>query len=482
MMVGILLVAVSCNPQGKRYQRACELFEEGVRLREQRLSEDAAERFLQALDRLRHCEKDDKTLLLEGKLKDNLGAMYNKHGLFDDALKMHGEAIMDFKQVSDSAGLMTALRNRGRVTCTLEQFTQAKQYYDSAFRIATLLKDTLMVNDLYLEIGRDYYLPTGNHPKAIECVRLAKDSGLQGNDLDIANMTLGILYYYTEDYDLAKQHLDDALQSDRAGLKMSVYQTLYAIAYNEGEYRQATEYQDLFTENMMRADKEHSSETLQRLKAEYEWKAQKSEMETLHRTRSLRLYLTIALIVIALLVILLLVRKKMADSRIAMEQFKGQLERDQNRIHALVSDMENLIRTNDELRRDRQTLSQKELLMTNQILTRNKVYAIAQSLSEQVTAESLNFSLSDDEWADFIGLTDLVFDGFSQRLLTLYPKLGKWDVRICCLSKNGFSNQVISILLDTQTDSFYKRKTRIKQMKMNLGEDNRSFEEIVNAV
>ena len=115
-----------------------------------------------------------------------------------------------------------------------------------------------MVNDLYLEIGRDYYLSTGNYPKVIECVRLAKDSGLQGNDLDIANMTLGILYYYTEDYDLAKQHLDDALQSDRAGLKMSVYQTLYAIAYNEGEYRQATEYQDLFTENMMRADKEHS--------------------------------------------------------------------------------------------------------------------------------------------------------------------------------------------------------------------------------
>ena len=120
--------------------------------------------------------------------------------------------------------------------------------------------------------------------------------------------------------------------------------------------------------------------------------------------------------------------------------------------------------------------------MTNQILIRNKVYAIAQSLSEQVTAESLNFSLSDDEWADFIGLTDLVFDGFSQRLLTLCLKLGKWDVRICCLSKNGFSNQVMSILLNTQTDSFYKRKTRIKQMKMNLGENNRSFKEIVNAV
>ena len=66
-------------------------------------------------------------------------------------------------------------------------------------------------------------------------------------------------------------------------------------------------------------------------------------------------------------------------------------------------------------------------------------------------------------------LTDLIFDGFSQRLLQLYPKLGQWDVRICCLSKNGFSNSVISILLDTQTDSYYKRKTRIKQKKMDLG-------------
>jgi len=94
----------------------------------------------------------------------------------------------------------------------------------------------------------------------------------------------------------------------------------------------------------------------------------------------------------------------------------------------------------------------------------------------------MNFAIGDDDWADFISLTDLVYDGFSQRLLSLYPKLGKWDVRICCLSKNGFSNSVISILLDTQTESYYKRKTRIKQMKMDLVDDTRSFEEIVNAV
>ncbi|MBQ2498619.1 MAG: hypothetical protein II523_01265, partial [Bacteroidales bacterium] len=282
--------------------------------------------------------------------------------------------------------------------------------------------------------------------------------------------------------DVAKDYLTAALRSDRVGVRMSVYQTLYGIALNEKNLDKAMEYEGLFLENMQLLEKENNLEAMQRLKAEYELKSQKSQMESLNRTKSLKLYLVITLVVIALLVTLMVVRKKASDHKIAVERFKNQVERDQNRIHELVSNMENLIRTNDELRRDHQTLSQKELLMTNKIMSRNKVFATAMSLSEHVTADALNFKLDDDDWADFISLTDLVYDGFSQRLLQLFPKLGQWDVRICCLSKNGFSNQVISILLDTQTDSYYRRKIRIKQMKMELNDDTRSFEEIVNAV
>ena len=480
LALGVALAA--CDSPAKRQQQARTLYKEGVELREQRLSEEAAECFLQGIALMQGCEPTTENLQLEGDLRDNLGAMYNKHGLFDDALTMHREAIAAFKQVGDTVGLMTAYRNSGRVAKMLEQFAQAKQFYDTAFSIATLRNDEAMINDLNLEMGRDYYLSVGNYPKAIDCVTRAMQGGLEGNDLDIANMTLGVLYYYTDDYATAKTHLEAALRSERAGLKQSVYQTLYAIAYNEGNLAQAMEYQDLFTECMMQADKEHASDNLQRLKAEYELKAQKSEMESLLRNRSLKLWLIIAAAVIALLVIVLIVRKKVSDHKLAVEQFRSQVERDQNRIHELVSDMENLIRTNDDLRRDRQTLSQKDLLMTNKILSRNKVFATAQALSVQMTADTMNFALGDDDWADFISLTDLVYDGFSQRLLSLYPKLGKWDVRICCLSKNGFSNSVISILLDTQTESYYRRKTRIKQMKMNLTDDTRTFEEIVNAV
>lgn len=476
-------LTTSCDSQAKRQRQARALYERGVQLRAERLSEEATECFLEALALVDDVETHGRASQpLRANIKNNLGAMYNKHQLFEEALAMHRSAIADFKEINDSIGMMTAWRNCGRVTKSLGLFAQTKAYYDSAFHVATLLMDTVMVNDLYLEIGRDYYMEIGNYPKAIECVHHAMDGGLDGNDLDIANMTLGILYYYINKNDVAKVYLEKALRSERAGIKMSVYQTLYGIALNEKNIKMAMKYEERFLEYMKLVEKENNNENILRIRAEYELKAQKSEMETLHRTKSFKLYLIIAVTLSVALVILLIVRKRISDNKIEMERFKSQVERDQNRIHELVSDMENLIRTNDELRRDHQTLSQKELLMTNKIMSRNKVFVTAQGLSEHVTADSLNFNLSDDDWADFISLTDLVYDGFSQRLLSLYQKLGKWDVRICCLSKNGFSNQVISILLDTQTDSYYKRKTRIKQMKMNLVDDNRTFEEIVAAV
>ncbi len=482
ILTTVAVALTACDSPTKRLQQAQALYQEGVQLREQRRSEEAAEKFLQGLALVQRSKKTTEAVQLEGQLRDNLGAMYLKHGLFEDAFEQHQQALRCFKQMADSSGMMNAYRNSGRAVRAQEQYTQAKQYYDSAFRIATLIDDQAMLGDLYLEMGRDYYMETGNFAKGIESVNKALEIGLNDNDTDIAHMTLGILYYYTRENDKAKSYLNEALLSERAGLKMSVYQTLHAIAYSEGDYQQAVKYHQQFAANMMQADAEHSNETMQRIKAEYELKAQQSELESLHRNRDLKLYLIIALVVIALLVILLIVRKKVSDHKLEMEHFGRQVERDQNRIHELVSDMETLIRTNDELRRQQQTLPPKDLMSIQKIMLRNKIMATAQALTEEVNNDSLNFELTDNDWKDFISLTDLIFDGFSQRLLEIYPKLGQWDVRICCLSKNGFSNQVISILLDTQTDSYYKRKTRIKQMKMDLGDDNRTFEEIVNAV
>lgn len=439
-----ILILTACDGK-KNQEKARALFEEGVRLREERHSEEAAECFLQGLELLKNNDvKTYENAALQAQINDNLGALYLKHGLFDGAFDAHNEALRCFKILNDSTGMMNAYRNCGRAVRSQEQYTLAKQYYDSAFCIATSLNDNAMLSDLYLEMGRDYYMEIGDFAKGIECVNKALDGELSNDDINIAHMTLGILYYYSNNFDEAKKHLKEALRSERPGVKMSVYQTLYAVAYYEGDYKSAVYYQQLFSDNMLESEQQLSSETMLRLKSEYELKAQKNALESQHHNHSLKLYLIIALSVIAFLIILLIIRKKINE----------------NKIKAL----------------------EKELEIRNKIMLSNKVFVTAKNLGEHLTSETMDFTLDDNDWDDFISLTDMIFNGFSKRLLATYPKLGKWDVRICCLCKNGFSNQVISILLDTQTDSFYKRKTRIRQQKMGLPDDKRTFEEIINAI
>ena len=440
LAMAFIVVMTSCESQTRREQRARALYEQGVQLRSQRLSEEATECFLEALTLLENSDE----IALRANIKDNLGAMYNKHQMFEDALKMHREAVDDFKQIQDSVGMMTAWRNCGRAAKSLGWFAQTKQFYDNAFQIATLLDNKEMIADLYLEIGRDYYMEIGNYEKAIEYVQNAIDGRLQGNDLDVANMTLGILYYYIDENDKAKPYLEKALQSDRAGVRMSVYQTLYGIALNEENLEMAMEYEQLFLENMAIAEKEHNNESIQRIKSESELTAQKNELETLHRTKSLRLYLIITVVLLGSLTILLIVRKRVTD----------------NKIKSL----------------------EKELQMRDKVMLSSSVFTTAKKLGEHLTADALNFDLSDADWDDFISMTDLVYDGFSKKLLAKFPKLTRNDVRICCLTKNGFSNQVISVLLETQLESYYKRKMRIKQTKMDLADDNRTFEEIISEI
>lgn len=440
-----ILILTACNGK-KNEEKARTLFEEGVRLREERHSEEAAEYFLQGLELLNNDVKmhGRESLQLVADINDNLGALYLKHGLFDGAFDAHNEALRCFKLLNDSTGMMNAYRNCGRAVRSQEQYTLAKQYYDSAFCIATLINDNAMLSDLYLEMGRDYYMETGDFTKGIESVNKALEGDLSNDDIDIANMTLGILYYYSNNFNEAKKYLKNALRSERPGVKMSVYQTLYAIAYYEGDYKLAVYYQQLFSDNMLESEQQLSSETMLRLKSEYELKAQKNALESQHHNHSLKLYLIIALSVIAFLIILMIIRKKINENKI-------------------------------------KTL-EKELEIRNKIMLSNKVFVTAKNLGEHLTSETMDFTLDDNDWDDFISLTDMIFNGFSKRLLATYPKLGKWDVRICCLCKNSFSNQVISILLDTQTDSFYKRKTRIRQQKMELPDDKRSFEEIIAEV
>ena len=316
----------------------------------------------------------------------------------------------------------------------------AEHHYTEALALSRALHDKTMECDILLEIGRDVLMPKEAYSYTLKSVSRALEGGA---DADICHLTLGLAHYYLEHDSLAMLHLDEATHSDKTGIRMSAYQSLHYLYQFAGNYPKALECLELFNENMMQANQEHRNEQVQHIKAEYDLQMQKNSLEADQKLRSLYLYLILGGLVVALAVVLLLLRQKTLNAKLKAEEMKNQLET---------------------------------------ALKKSKVYVTALALTEQITASTLDFDLKENEWDDFVTLIDKVYGDFTKRLMEKYPTLTKSDLQICCLTKQGFSNQVISILMNLQTNSYARRKSRIKQEKMNGLEDERSFEEIINSL
>ena len=436
----IVLVGLSaCRHDKHSIDEAEILLQQGLEQRAATNTKAATESFSQALVLVNQCDGEKpETQRLKAKVEDNLGAMYWKHGLNNEALELHLDAIRLLRELDEPVLLMKALRNCGRVTASLQRLDEASTYYEEALQTAA--NDTSFVNGLRMEMAHDLYLQNGDYAQAIQMATAALDGG---EEPYFCHLVLGLSNYYLDNDSLALVHLNEAAQSEKASVRMPAYQAMYRIYQHGGDYQQALRCHELYNENMQLSDREYKTQEVQRIKEDYDLQTQRLKLQAEQSIKNFQLYILIGLLLVALMVTLLLLRQKSLKERIMAEESKNQLE---------------------------------------SALKKNKVYVTALALAEQITVSTLDFDLKESDWNEFTALVDKVYGNFTQRLVAQYPALNKNDLEICCLTRQGFSNQVISILMNIQTGSYARRKSRIKQEKMNGLQDERSFEEILRQI
>lgn len=433
-------VFVSCR-QESHYDEALALYNKGVELREAKQNEDAAKYFSDALVTLNLCDGENNDVnTLKAKTENRLGEIYWLQDLFEEALNLHLEASALFRDLDDEHSLMKAMRNAGRAEASLKNLKEAEVYYNKAIDLAKSLNDRDFINETRLDLARDIYMETEDFPKVISVVSQSLDNGAEPYQ---CHLLLGLANYYLENDDEAIEHLNEAAKCDKSGFKMTAYQTLYFIYQLRGDYAKALEYHELFNDNMIAADNQHRSDEMQRIKSDNDLKMQENALKAKQRARTLYLCGVLGVLGIALIITIILLRQRTLRTRLEAEKTKNQFEI---------------------------------------ALKKNKVYVTALALSEQITKSRLDFVLDDDSWDDFMNLINLIYNDFNKKLIKKYPSLTKEDLHICCLTRLGFNNQVIAILLNQQTNSYARRKSRIKQEKMNGIEDARSFEEILEEI
>lgn len=438
----LVLVSLSaCHQEARCLAEAESLLQEGVELRKEKQTDAAAERFSQALLKLDRCNgQHPEVRRLKGRLKDNLGAMYWKNGLNEESLALHLEAMKMLETTGDSTALALALRNAARVSATLQNTEDAESYYQQALAIAQHLHDTVFANETCLEIANDLYLDNGDFEQAIA---LANKALLNGSDSSFCHLVMGMAYYYLERDSLAMAYFNEAVKSPKASIRMAAYQGMGIISEASGDYPQALEYQKCYNDNLVQSDQEYKTKELMQIKSDYDLQLQTSTLKAEQKLKSFYLYLVVGVLLVALLLTLLLLRQRTLKNRLRVEETKNQLET---------------------------------------AMSKNKVYLSALALSEQITASTLDFNLEPQDWDDYVALVDTLYEGFVRQLQQQYPLLNKGDLPMCCLTKQGFSNQVISILLNMQIASYARRKSRVKQEKMNGLNDPRPFEEMIHSL
>jgi tetratricopeptide (TPR) repeat protein len=430
----------SCQSNKRQYEKAFALYEEGLELSTTN-SLAAAEAYSQALLALEQCNQElPDVRRLKGQIEDQLGTRYWKHGMKEEAFELHKDAIEIFRQLPGNVLLMNALQNAARVAASLHRVDEAEQYYTEALEIAKTQRSKKLSKDMLMELCRDVYLEKGEYNKVIELVTDALENGARP---DLCHLTLGMAYYYLEKDKLALEYLNLAAQSEKAGVRMPAYQGLYQIYELQKDYPKALQCFEKYNENLRQAHTEQRNEEMQRVKRSYDLQIQRDNLQAEHKLKTMYWGLSVGILLIVLLVTLLLLRQKTLKDRLIGEESQRQLD---------------------------------------VAMKKNKVFVTALALSEKVTGNTVDFNLKEGEWNDYLDLINLVYNNFTKKLLDCYPTLTKTDLQICSLTRQGFSNQVISIMMNLQTNSYARRKYRIKQEKMNGAEDDRSFEEIINEI
>lgn len=433
----------SCQSKSRHLEKAKVLYKQGLELSVDS-SLAAAETFQQALLELDCCDPELlEVRRLKGQVKDQMAARYWKQGMEEEALELYKEAIALFRQLPGNVLLMNALQNAGRLAASLHQVDEAEKYYEDALEISRTQSSSKLSKDLILEICHDVYMEKGEYDKVIELVTDAMEKGARA---DLCQLTLGQAYYHIEDYKHALEFLALVSQSKEADIRMPAYQMLYQIHELKKDYPNALQCLEKYNENMIQVDTDQHLGEIQRIKDNYDRQIQKNTLQAEQRLKTVRFYLIGGLIlaVLAVLaVILLLLRQRSLKARLKEEADQRQME---------------------------------------QAFKKNKVFLTAFTLSEKIVGNAEEINFEESEWNDYLELIDRVYGDFTKKLLEQYPTLTKTDLQICGLTRQGFSNQVISTVMNLQANSYARRKYRIKQEKMNGAQDDRSFEEIINAI
>jgi hypothetical protein len=387
---------------------------------------------------------------LLGHIYNDKASIYKNQQQLDSMLYYFQLSLSAFKKGADKRNSALCLLDIGFSYSLLDDYNTALFYYKKAEQEAIPLNNPILLSSIYRFTGATFCSQL-NFPLALHYLHLA---ALTSDSYDYNKWEIfAMVFIKTGQLDSARFYLHKSITS---GYKTTVcYQLLQEIAEKQHSLTEALHYAKLASIAKDSLNKSSLTTSFAGMEKKYNYERIAANNKTLiisnQRTKIVVLVLLLGLSLIIVVTLLWITRAK-------QQQIKQHL--------ALVEkEKENNILLRQQLNMQQALLKNvehhKKITMMRLIPTKNT------SLEEQKsTAENDSIAL----YEELIASVNALYAGFSQNLSSQFPHLTTTDILICCLFRAGFDSGMISALLDTQTDSFNVRRTRLRK-KLGLNRD-----------
>lgn len=465
--------------------------------------EGTVREFLVAMPLAEKAENYDLNILL----KSNLGLLFWRHGLQEEADSLYRQAVELAEAHHDSLRLAVVLVHCADICMERgeEYYTDAEKYLKRALK---LVKDTDKQHTEELVFSSLSYLLEyqGKSREAILYANKGMRLVLDSSERYGYYLVIGSAYLQLEQYDSAFVYLNRGIPSDNYYAKTNAYMKLSEMAMRLGKQNEALEYETLYTiyKDSMKLV-EQPVEVVSSLK-DVLYRQSTERYESFLTRYRFCLLLFVLLFIITIYFFLQRRRKRkkeiarLVDKRQllykSIEAIKKELEEKKLEIkeiqqhceclesdvnskvqldsclnelleqyHSMQEDLERrLVERDEEVRRLRNL---KFILMSSPI------YQMLIALCEynKLNPDGMK-KITNDEWVILLHEIDMASLGFVERLSTEYEYLLEEDIRFCCLVRLDFKYADIAYLWGCTSAAVYKRSWSVLE-KMGLNKDKK---------
>lgn len=431
---------------------------------------------------------DSKEYKMLGLITEGIGNLNRKQMLFDEALDNFRVSLQYSSLISDSLGMSLAFRNIARAFIWKKEVDSAYIYYNDALKIAELGQFN-SASSILLELGI-IYRSEGNYSKAEHYLLLSADKEKDREQRFSIYLSLGYLYSQMDRLDEAKEKLNLCLNSSKLIIQRDAFEGLYHLERAHNNLVQAILYKDKADSLLDLTHNSERQEMIAKLQKKYDnERLQKENLQMSIKNKNVLLIGAIVVFV-AILVSLYFYNKNRANKR-QIRYVQQQLKDKEVALALVECDLEEF-KEREEKTEDYKTrigeLNGKIILLKQQkgalAVQLDKMGGTALKVDTRVeeflAAFRILLSLKqvnpkkekniDVNWKRMYDLCDLLSLNFMAKLIEEYPNLTKHSKEICCLLRLRFTNEELSRIFHTTTDSVTKAKSRVKK-GLNLSAD-----------